>query len=85
MPEGRATCRVRHTPWRQYTCPPAAANPRPQILEGNKYLLQALGSGLWPVMVLLSEVVQTFVLAGFWWVQEKGVCTVLAGCVCWGR
>ncbi|PNW73524.1 hypothetical protein CHLRE_13g562475v5 [Chlamydomonas reinhardtii] len=36
-----------------------------QILEGNKYLLQALGSGLWPVMVLVSEVVQTFVLADF--------------------
>jgi hypothetical protein len=37
-----------------------------QLLEGNKYLLQALGSGLWPVMVLLSEIVQTFILAGFW-------------------
>lgn len=39
-----------------------------QILEGNKYLLQALGSGVWPVMVLLSEIVQTFILADFWWV-----------------
>lgn len=28
--------------------------------------LQALGSGIWPVMVLLSEVVQTFILADFW-------------------
>ena len=27
---------------------------------------QALGSGIWPAMVLLSEVVQTFVLADFW-------------------
>ncbi len=36
-----------------------------QILEGNQYLLQALGSGLWPVMVLASEVVQTFILADF--------------------
>eukprot|EP00798_Chlamydomonas_sp_ICE-L_P024020 gene24020-9595_t len=36
-----------------------------QILDGNKYLLQALGSGWWPVMVLLSEVVQTFILADF--------------------
>lgn len=37
-----------------------------QILEGNKYLWQALGSGLWPVLVLMSEVVQTFILADFW-------------------
>jgi hypothetical protein len=42
------------------------ADPWPQLLEGNKYLLQALGSGLWPVMVLGSEVVQTFILGGFW-------------------
>ncbi len=37
-----------------------------QLLEGNKYLLQALGSGIWPVMVLVSEIVQTFILADFW-------------------
>eukprot|EP00878_Enallax_costatus_P016717 GHUV01017541.1.p1 GENE.GHUV01017541.1~~GHUV01017541.1.p1 ORF type:complete len:203 (+),score=36.99 GHUV01017541.1:898-1506(+) len=36
-----------------------------QLLEGNRYLLNALGSGLWPVMVLLSEIVQTFILADF--------------------
>ncbi|KAG1652979.1 hypothetical protein FOA52_013782 [Chlamydomonas sp. UWO 241] len=36
-----------------------------QFLEGNRALLAALGSGLWPVMVLLSEVVQTFILADF--------------------
>lgn len=36
-----------------------------QILDGDKYLWQALGSGLWPVMVLVSEIVQTFVLADF--------------------
>ena len=29
-------------------------------------LMSALGSGLWPIMVLLSEVVQTFILADFW-------------------
>jgi hypothetical protein len=46
---------------------PAPCPPPPQILEGNKYLWQALGSGLWPVLVLLSEVVQTFILADFWW------------------
>lgn len=45
-----------------------------QLLEGNKYLLHALGSGLWPVLVLLSEIVQTFILADFWCVprQEGG-------------
>ena len=37
-----------------------------QILEGNRMLLSALGSGLWPIMVLVSEVVQTFILADFW-------------------
>lgn len=36
-----------------------------QLLEGNRYLYSALGSGLWPVMVLLSEVVQTFILGDF--------------------
>jgi len=39
---------------------------RLQLLEGNRYLINALGSGLWPVMVLLSEIVQTFILADFW-------------------
>lgn len=47
-----------------------------QLLEGNKYLLQALGSGLWPVMVLLSEIVQTFILADFWWVVLRVCCAV---------
>ncbi|KAL6758653.1 KDEL receptor B [Haematococcus lacustris] len=42
-----------------------------QLLEGNKYLLQALGSGIWPVMVLLSEVVQTFILADFCYYYVK--------------
>ena len=37
-----------------------------QIMDGRSFLLQAIGSGLWPVMVLLSEVVQTFILADFW-------------------
>lgn len=36
-----------------------------QILDGNKHLLMTLGSGLWPATVLLSEVVQTFILANF--------------------
>lgn len=39
----------------------------PQIIDGDSFLLQAIGSGLWPAMVLLSEIVQTFILADFWW------------------
>lgn len=42
-----------------------------QILEGNRYLWAALGSGLWPVMVLLSEVVQTAILADFCYYYVK--------------
>ncbi|KAL4431200.1 hypothetical protein ABPG75_006456 [Micractinium tetrahymenae] len=42
-----------------------------QILDGDKYLWQALGSGLWPVMVLVSEIVQTFILADFCWYYVK--------------
>ena len=38
----------------------------PQILDGDSFLLKAMGSGLWPAMVLLSEIVQTFILADFW-------------------
>ena len=38
----------------------------PQIIDGDSFLLQAIGSGLWPAMVLLSEIVQTFILADFW-------------------
>ena len=44
--------------------------PRAQILDGDKYLWQALGSGLWPIMVLVSEIVQ--VRAGL----------LLLGCCC---
>lgn len=36
-----------------------------QILEGDRFLWTALGSGIWPVMVLVSEIVQTFILADF--------------------
>lgn len=50
-----------------------------QLLEGNKYLLQALGSGLWPVMVLASEIVQTFILADFWCVGGQGCCLRFLG------
>jgi len=36
-----------------------------QVFDGESYLATAIGSGLWPVMVLFSEVVQTFILADF--------------------
>ena len=39
-----------------------------QILDGDSFLLKAMGSGLWPAMVLVSEIVQTFILADFWYV-----------------
>lgn len=33
--------------------------------------MQAIGSGLWPIMVLLSEVVQTMILADFCYYYVK--------------
>eukprot|EP00208_Stichococcus_sp_RCC1054_P002612 CAMPEP_0206148798 /NCGR_PEP_ID=MMETSP1473-20131121/37440_1 /ASSEMBLY_ACC=CAM_ASM_001109 /TAXON_ID=1461547 /ORGANISM="Stichococcus sp, Strain RCC1054" /LENGTH=290 /DNA_ID=CAMNT_0053546221 /DNA_START=877 /DNA_END=1749 /DNA_ORIENTATION=- len=42
-----------------------------QIIDGDSFLLQAIGSGLWPAMVLLSEIVQTFILADFCWYYIK--------------
>ncbi|KDD74845.1 ER lumen protein retaining receptor [Helicosporidium sp. ATCC 50920] len=42
-----------------------------QILDGDRYLWQALGLGIWPVMVLLSEVVQTFILTDFCYYYVK--------------
>ena len=37
-----------------------------QIIDGNSFLLKAIGSGLWPALVVLSELVQTLILADFW-------------------
>jgi len=42
-----------------------------QILDGDSYLLTAFWRGLWPVMVLLSEIVQTFILADFCYYYVK--------------
>ena len=36
-----------------------------QVFDGNSFLFTALGAGLWPIMVLVSEVVQTLILADF--------------------
>ena len=47
------------------------------MVDGNSYLLNALGYGLWPGMVLLSELVQTFILADFCYYYVKR-CVLLA-------
>jgi len=36
-----------------------------QVFDGTSYLQTALGKGLWPILVLLSEIVQTGILADF--------------------
>lgn len=58
-----------------------------QIVDGDSFLLKAIGSGLWPAAVLLSEIVQTFVLADFCFYYVKsyaegsGVIHLAAGIV----
>jgi hypothetical protein len=42
-----------------------------QVLDTRGRLLTALGYGLWPSMVLLSEIVQTFILADFCYYYVK--------------
>ncbi|XP_002981904.2 putative ER lumen protein-retaining receptor C28H8.4 [Selaginella moellendorffii] len=44
-----------------------------QIIDGRSYLINALGYGWWPSMVLLSEIVQTFILADFCYYYVKSV------------
>ncbi|XP_024379273.1 uncharacterized protein [Physcomitrium patens] len=44
-----------------------------QVLDGHSFLLSALGFGLWPGMVLLSEIVQTTILADFCYYYVKSV------------
>lgn len=44
-----------------------------QVLDTRGLVLTALGYGLWPPMVLLSEVVQTFILADFCYYYVKSV------------
>ncbi|KAK6916679.1 ER lumen protein retaining receptor [Dillenia turbinata] len=44
-----------------------------QVLDSRGHLLVALGYGLWPSMVLISEVVQTFILADFCYYYIKSV------------
>jgi mannose/fructose/N-acetylgalactosamine-specific phosphotransferase system component IIC len=42
-----------------------------QVLDTRGHLLVALGYGLWPSMVLISEIVQTFILADFCYYYVK--------------
>ncbi|XP_068646633.1 uncharacterized protein [Aristolochia californica] len=44
-----------------------------QVYDTRGRLLTALGYGLWPPMVLLSEIVQTFILADFCYYYVKSV------------
>ncbi|KAJ0971017.1 hypothetical protein J5N97_018976 [Dioscorea zingiberensis] len=44
-----------------------------QVLDTHGRLLTALGYGLWPPIVLLSEIVQTFILADFCYYYVKSV------------
>lgn len=44
-----------------------------QVLDTRGGLLTALGYGMWPSMVLLSEIVQTFILADFCYYYVKSV------------
>eukprot|EP00245_Coleochaete_scutata_P006388 TRINITY_DN20816_c0_g1_i1.p1 TRINITY_DN20816_c0_g1~~TRINITY_DN20816_c0_g1_i1.p1 ORF type:complete len:275 (-),score=28.09 TRINITY_DN20816_c0_g1_i1:610-1434(-) len=44
-----------------------------QVIDGNSFLMNALGYGFWPAMVLLSEIVQTFILADFCYYYIKSV------------
>ncbi|XP_065847661.1 uncharacterized protein [Euphorbia lathyris] len=44
-----------------------------QVLDSGGRLLTALGYGLWPPMVLVSEIVQTFILADFCYYYVKSL------------
>mmetsp|Transcript_20267 Transcript_20267/g.56201 ORF Transcript_20267/g.56201 Transcript_20267/m.56201 type:complete len:281 (-) Transcript_20267:360-1202(-) len=52
-----------------------------QIIDGDSFLLTAFWRGLWPVMVLLSEIVQTFILADFCYYYIKSYVTDGTGVV----
>ena len=47
-----------------------------QVLDSRGHLLVALGHGLWPSMVLISEIVQTFILADFCYYYVKRLALV---------
>ncbi|KAF3778888.1 hypothetical protein EJ110_NYTH42610 [Nymphaea thermarum] len=49
------------------------------VVDTGGRLLTALGYGLWPSMVLLSEIVQTFILADFCYYYVKSANTACRG------
>ena len=51
-----------------------------QVLDSRGHLLVALGYGLWPSMVLISEIVQTFILADFCYYYIKRFVTTFIMC-----
>lgn len=44
-----------------------------QVVDSRGHLLTALGYGLWPSFVLISEIVQTFILADFCYYYVKSI------------
>eukprot|EP00899_Mesostigma_viride_P023680 jgi/Mesvir1/4497/Mv03776-RA.1 len=44
-----------------------------QVVDPHSNLLAMLGSGAWPVVVLVSEIVQTFILADFCYYYVKSI------------
>ena len=49
-----------------------------QVMDTRGRILTALGSGLWPSLVLFSEIVQTFILADFcyYYVKRCAICDI---------
>eukprot|EP01023_Acetabularia_acetabulum_P066079 TRINITY_DN8853_c0_g1_i4.p1 TRINITY_DN8853_c0_g1~~TRINITY_DN8853_c0_g1_i4.p1 ORF type:complete len:296 (-),score=23.48 TRINITY_DN8853_c0_g1_i4:185-1072(-) len=58
-----------------------------QLIDGTSFLFTSLGVGVWPIMVVISEIVQTFILADFCYyyvksqVQGQGIVRLPAGIV----
>ncbi len=52
------------------------------MLDRNSFLISALFYGLWPAMVLLSEVVQTFILADFCFYYVKRYNILVCSSLC---
>ena len=42
-----------------------------QVIDGHSFIWNTLGYGIWPAFVLLSEIVQTFILADFCYYYVK--------------
>ncbi|CAI5516298.1 unnamed protein product [Closterium sp. Naga37s-1] len=44
-----------------------------QVMDGHSFIMTTIGYGMWPAMVLLSEIVQTFILADFCYYYVRSV------------